>query len=164
MQPDRLAAVMWIHNPQSPTSVCKNWLYSLFSCLFIGLLTAVRTRVHVGHASFLVLTTVKVRKPKGATWFLHSAEPVRPVSSNYWSYLSLLGVTPRISQDERSSVIAHESTPSVSMIIALEHRSRVKRTSFKLGRKSEERSSLLHRVRTCGYCAAGLSQQITSFI
>lgn len=112
----------------------------------------------------LVLTTVKVRKPKGATWFLHSAEPVRPVSSNYWSYLSLLGVTPRISQDERSSVIAHESTPSVSMIIALEHRSRVKRTSFKLGRKSEERSSLLHRVRTCGYCAAGLSQQITSFI
>lgn len=39
-------------------------------------------------------------------------------------------MTPLISHEERSSVITHESTPSVSIIIALEHRSRVKRTSF----------------------------------
>lgn len=62
----------------------------------------------------------------------------------YRSYLSRLGVTPRISQDERSSVITHESTPSVSMMIALEHRSRVKRTSCKSeqGRAASEARSI----------------------
>lgn len=58
------------------------------------------------------------------------------------SYLSLLGVTPRISQDERSSVITHESTPSVSMMMALAHRSSVKRTSCKSERESGERGQV----------------------
>lgn len=61
--------------------------------------------------------------------FVHRLYPYS--ISIYQSYLSLLGVTPLISQDERSSVMAHASTPSASMTIALEHRSRVKRTSFK---------------------------------
>lgn len=71
-------------------------------------------------------------------------------------------MTPRISQDERSSVIAHESTPSVSMTIALEHRSRVKRTSLKL-EKSGESSTLLH-VWMCEYAVARHALQITAYI
>lgn len=58
------------------------------------------------------------------------------------SYLSLLGVTPRISQDERSSVITHESTPSVSMMMALAHRSSVKRTSCKSEREGGEQGQV----------------------
>lgn len=44
-------------------------------------------------------------------------------------------MTPLISHEERSSVITHESTPSVSIIIALEQRSRVNRTSFESERE-----------------------------
>lgn len=86
---------------------------------------------------------------------------VRLGTFNHCSYLSRLGVTPRISQDERSSVTAHESTPSVSMIIALEHRSRVKRTSFKL-RESGERSSL-QQIWMCEHTAASLSTNYSTY-
>lgn len=75
--------------------------------------------------------------PLGFRWALDFFIPpsLQTFPLHYWSYLSLLGVTPRISQDERSSVMAQESTPSVSMMMAEEHRSRVKRTSFKTIKK-----------------------------